>query len=56
MVISKYNSQKIKVLNLVLIMMVVYIHEWAEMGKVSHDLYEKNFEQNSVLHRFINSL
>ena len=28
MVISKYNSQKIKVLNLVLIMMVVYIHSY----------------------------
>ena len=30
--------------------------EWAEMGKVSYNLYEKNFEQNSVLHRFINTL
>ena len=28
MIISKYNSQKIKVLNLVLIMMVVYIHSY----------------------------
>lgn len=28
MVISKYNSQKIKVLNLILIMMVVYIHSY----------------------------
>lgn len=38
MIISKYNSQKIKVLNLVLIVMVLYIHSYYLEAESSHPI------------------